>query len=159
MVFKNEKQLKDFLLQKCRVALTEAQEQIYQIIDGFIKDFYTDYSPEMYERTYQLYHSLVKTRISSVANGFETQIFFDLDGLKYSKPSWQGGRSPSGEEVFEAAKKGLHGAVGDAGGGYKFHYEYGNTGINVWEDPMQRLNAEAIEILKNRLIAAGIPIK
>lgn len=155
MVFKNEKQLKAFLLQKCKVALTEAQEQIYQIIDGFIKDFYTDYSPEMYERTHQLYRSLVKTRISPVGDGFETQIFFDLDGLKYNS-----GERPSGEQVMDAAKQGLHGAIGDIPNSDKrFLYVGGNTGVNIWGNPIQKLNAEAIEILKNRLIAAGVPIK
>lgn len=46
MVFKNEEQLKSFLLQKCKNALIKSQEQVYQIINRFVKEFYAEYNPE-----------------------------------------------------------------------------------------------------------------
>lgn len=159
MVFKNEKQLETFLLKKCRLALMKAQDEIYRIIKKFLYDYYNDYTPEFYDRTYQLLSSLVESRIVSSGNGYKAEVYFALDKLSYSKYAWQDGRPPSGEEVFEAAKQGLHGAIGDAGGGWHFHYAYGHTGVNTWNDPMQVIDAKAIEILKNMLIAEGIPIK
>ena len=152
MVFKNEKQLKDFLMAKCKNALIKSQEQVYQIIDRFIKEFYADYSPELYERTYQLYRSLVKSDIVPVGNGFEAQVYFDLDSLDYVT-----GARPSGEQVMEAAKQGWHGAVGSVG---DVELKYVPTeGVSDWNEPKEILNAEAINILERMLKAEGIPIK
>lgn len=159
MVFKNEKQLEAFLLQKCRLALMKAQDRVYGIIKQFVYDYYKDYSPEFYERTYQLLGSLVESRIVSHGKGYSAEIYFALDKLRYSKYAWQDGNPPSGEQVFEAAKQGLHGAIGDAGGEYQFRYVSGNTGANIWGDPIRELDAKAINILVDMLRAEGIPIK
>lgn len=137
----------------------KAQEEVYKIIQKFLYDYYNDFTPELYERTYQLLGSLVKSRITSNGNGYRAEVYFDLDKLHYAKYGWQDGRPPSGEEVFEAAKQGLHGAIGDAGGGYRFRYLDGNTGVNTWGDPIRELDAKAINILKQMLISEGIPIK
>lgn len=150
MVFKNEKQLKDFLLEKAGYALKNAQQEVYNIIQQFVKEFYADYSPEMYERTYQLYNSLVKSGVEwSGGSGYKVYIYFDLDSLNYVT-----GNQPTGEQVMQAAAQGLHGAMGS-----DLLYVHGNTGIGIWNDPMQIISAEAIEILKRKLIEQGIPIK
>lgn len=149
MVFKNEKELKEFMLKKCKLALAKTQEQAYQILHRFVKEYYEDYTPEMYERTYQLYRSLVKSRIISTSNGYEAQVYFDIGSLYYVT-----GNRPSGKEVMAAAEQGLHGAIGS-----DFLYRFGDTGVNIWNDPMQIIDARTIDILKNELIANGIPIK
>lgn len=146
MTFKNEKELKNFLLKKCKVALIKSQEQVYQIIDRFVKEFYTEFSPEMYERTYQLYKSLVKSDIVLTANGYEAEIYFDLSSIDYVT-----GSKPSGEQVMQAAEWGRHGAMGLAVADFK--------GTSIWHESLDILNAEAINILKKMLIAEGIPIK
>lgn len=145
MVFKNEAQLKSFLLSKCQNALIKAQEQVYQIIDRFVKEFYAEFSPEMYERTYQLYRSLVKSDVVPTGNGYKAEVYFDVSSLVYTS-----GSSPSGEQVMNAAAYGGHGAEG-------LHIIAGGTGI--WDEPKQILNAEAINILKRMLISEGIPIR
>ena len=162
MVFKNEKELERFILAKCKSALAKTQEKVYKILDKFLNDFYKDYTPGTYtdwdgtekfyrgyDRTYQLLHSLVKTEIIPSKNGYEAQVYFDYNSLKYLD-----GNQPSGSQVMEAAAQGLHGAIGDG-----FWYFDGNTGVSVWNDPIKILDAKAIEILKNMLIAEGIPIK
>lgn len=145
MVFKNEAQLKDFLLKKCKNALIKSQEQVYQIINRFVKEFYAEFSPEMYERTYQLFRSLVKSDIVATGNGYKAEVYFDFSSLVYTS-----GSSPSGEQVMNAASYGGHGAEG-------LHVIAGGTGI--WSEPVQILNAEAINTLKRMLISEGIPIK
>lgn len=147
MVFKNEAQLKNFLLAKCKNALVKSQEQIYRIIDRFVKKFYADYDPVLYERTNQLLNSLVKSEIISTGNGFEAQVYFDLDSLNYVT-----GAQPSGKQVMDAAAYGGHGAEG-------LRVVSGDTGVSIWDDPMQILSTEAIEILREMLISEGIPIK
>ena len=146
MVFKNEAQLKNFLLGKCKSALIKAQEQVYNIIDIYIQRFYADYDPIMYERTYQLLRSLVKSDIRSTGNGYEAHVYFDFNSLNYLT-----GSSPSGKQVMDAAAYGGHGASG-------LKVVYG-SGADIWFAPKEILDSEAIEILKNMLIAEGIPIK
>lgn len=146
MVFKSESELKRFLLAKCRNALEKAQEQVYQIIDRFVKEFYAEFTPEMYERTYQLYRSLVKTDVEPVGNGYRAYVYFDLSSLDYVT-----GSRPSGEQVMGAAEWGRHGAMGLAVADFK--------GTSIWHEPSEILNAEAINILKRMLISEGIPIR
>lgn len=164
MVFKNEKELEKFILKKCHSALAKTQEKVYKILDKFLNDFYNDYDPNGYVdwdgtykfkrgyvRTYQLLHSLVKSEIVPSKNGYEAKVYFDYNYLKSKYPD---GNNPSGLQVMEAAAQGLHGAIGD-----DFLYTHGNTGVSVWDDPIKILDAKAIEMLKNMLIAEGIPIK
>lgn len=146
MVFKNEEQLKNFLLQKCKNALIKSQEQVYQIINRFVKEFYAEYNPEIYERTYQLFSSLVKSDIIQTGSGYEAQVYFDLSSLDYVT-----GARPSGEQVMGAAEWGRHGAMGLAVADFK--------GTSIWHEPLEIFNAQAINILKKMLISEGIPIR
>jgi len=163
MVFKNEKELEKFMLNKCHSALAKAQEKVYQIIDKFLNDFYKDYDPSTYVdldgqerhkkkyyiRTYQLLHSLVKSEIVQSKNGYEAKVYFDYDSLQYLD-----GNQPSGLQVMEAAAQGLHGAIGE-----NFQYVEGRTGVGIWNDPIKELDAKAIDMLVDMLKAEGIPVK
>lgn len=146
MVFKNEKQLKRFILSKCQSAIIKAQEKVYRIIDLHIRRFYDDYDPVMYERTYQLMNSLVKSNIRSTGDGYEAEVYFDLSSIGYDT-----GRQPSGEQVMGAAAYGGHGAT-------ELKVVYGG-GADIWHTPKDILDMEAIGILVQELNAAGIPIK
>lgn len=147
MVFHSMDELKQYILSRSQNALQKSIEQVYQIIDRFVKEFYAEFSPVMYERTYQLYRSLVKTDVESTGNGYKAYVYFDYSSLVYTT-----GSSPSGQQVMNAASYGGHGAEG-------LHVIAGGTG--VWSEPMEILDGQkqAIEILKRMLIAEGIPIK
>lgn len=152
--FKNEIELKNFLLAKCKAALVQAQEKVYHILEGFMQEYYADYSPELYKRTYQLYDSLIKFDIIPTLNGYETKVGFDIESLKYVT-----GAQPSGEQVMKAASTGHHGAVG-VSNGVDLKFVAGNTGTILWNEQLRvGIQAEALEILKNALISEGIPIK
>lgn len=153
MVFKNEKQLESFLMKQSRQALMKAQDKVYSIIKQFVRQFYNEYDPIVYERTYQLLESLVQSRIVSDGKGYKAEIYFNIDGLKYST-----GAKPSGEQVMEAAKQGAHGAMGRANG-VDLKYIDSGAGIGVWNDPIMYLNSEAINILVDMLRAEGVPVK
>lgn len=157
-VFKNTKELERFLMKQSRLSLMKAQDEVYRVVKKWIGKFYKDYTPEFYERTAHLFGSLVESRIVQDGKGYKAEVYFDLDKIKYSKPAWQGGNTPTGEQVFDAARQGLHGAIGDAGGGYQFRYEYGDNGVSIWYDPLQELDARAIDILVDMLRAEGIPV-
>ena len=147
MVFENEAQLKSFLLLGCRNAVAQSLEKVYKILDMFVKEFYADYDPVMYERTYQLYRSLVKTDVYSIGNGYEAEVYFDLSSLGYVT-----GAKPSGGQVMAAAASGGHGAAG-------LRVVPGNSGADIWNTAIPALSTEVIEILKEELIAQGIPIR
>lgn len=155
MVFKNEKQLKDFVLAKCRNALIKSQAQVYQIIDRFVKQFYAEFSPEVYHRTYQLFQSLVKSDIVKTKNGYEAYVYFDVDMLDYHLHtmtvkgrtySYEGRHDWSEQDILDTAMTGSlpH-------GGYK-------EGTQIWNESLSILNVEAIEVLKRMLLSEGIPI-
>ena len=147
MIFKSQKELESFLMKKSRLALLKAQDEVYRIIKNFLYKYYADYEPVRYQRTYQLLSSLVQSRIVSKGKGYEVEVYFDVDGISYDT-----GEMPSGQQVMEAAAVGMHGASG-------LYMTHGKSGVNIWEDPIQVLDANAIGILKDMLISEGIPIK
>ena len=159
MVFKNEKQIERFLLEKSRLALIKAQDRVYSIIKRFLYRFYLEYDPSEseygYERTRQLLESLVQSRIVSDGNGYKAEIYFDVDGLNYVT-----GGQPTGEQVMAAATQGYHGAIGEIPNSDKeFKYVDIGNGTKIWDDPIQKLNAEAIDILVEMLKSEGVPVK
>ena len=149
MVFKNRNELLAFLYDKAYDALKNAQTIVYDIIQDYLQQFYADYDPVLYERTEQLLRSLVKGDIRPSSKGYVADVYFDLSSLNYVT-----GNQPTGEQVMEAAAQGLHGAIGS-----NLLYVHGNTGVGVWNDALQVLDAEAIRILRDRLVEKGIPIK
>lgn len=149
MVFKNKNELLDFLYNKAYESLIRAQGVVYEIIHDVIVQFYEDYDPILYERTEQLLNSLVKGRVYPSSKGYMVDIYFDLSSLNYVT-----GNQPTGEQVMAAASQGLHGAIGA-----DLLYVEGNRGVGVWKDSLKVLDAEAIRILKDRLIEQGIPIR
>ena len=97
MTFNSMEELKNYILSKSQSAVRVAQEEVYGIIHKFVKQYYSEYDPSVYERTYQLLRSLVKTDVISTGNGWEAQIYFDIGALDYTiktftKPSyyWDG---------------------------------------------------------------------
>ena len=146
MIFKNAKQLEYYLLAKCKNALAKAQERAYLIIDRFIRMYYGEYSPKMYKRTYELYCSLVKSDIIPTGTGYKAEVYVDLNYLNHI---YSTGSKPTGEDVMHVANLGIHGVESFAMA----------NGTEIWNDSIQILDEDAINILKNMLIAEGIPIK
>lgn len=140
MVFKNEEQLKAFLIQKCKAAMVSAEEKVHRTIDGCLKQYYDEFDPDQYIRTSQLLHSLVRSGIKSVGGGFEAEIYFDVGSLNYTTGSWDG------KTVLKVA---MESSVPH--GGY-------TGGTAVWTESMIRLG-NVFELLKQELIKQGIPIK
>lgn len=137
--FKSDAELRSYILKKSSRAVAVAAEKVYKVIEEFVMQYYNDYTPEQYERTYQLLTSLVKSDIRSTGNGVAIDVYFDAGALSYSTGTW------GGEEVLSTALHGSH-------GGYTRTAPIMGQSLN-W------LNAHAIEELKKALIAQGIPVK
>lgn len=149
MTFKSIEALKNHMISHIQSAILKSQEQIYQIIDRFVKEYYAEFTPEMYERTYQLYRSLVKSDIIVIGNECKAHVYFDIDALDYAMKTIGGKSIPnkgwSEEKTLLAAAHGSH-------GGYA-------KGTAIWDKPLSILNTEAYNILKRMLISEGIPLK
>lgn len=149
MVFKNEAQLKAFVLSKCEIAVTKAEEKVHRIIDNCLKQYYSEFSPDEYIRTNQLLHSLVRSGVKPSGNGFEAEVYFDAGALNYQTGVVQtqhgtGFATWGAEEVLDTAMHGSH-------GGYE-------PGTAIW-DMSNVILGDIYKLLKHELIAQGIPIK
>lgn len=152
--FKSEAALKKYILNKSKSAVKIAQEQVYHIIGRFLNQYYNDFTPEEYIRTYKLLCSLVKSDVRGTGNGWEAEVYFDASMLNYDQGAIPLQHTPEhgrygwatwgAEEVLNTALHGSH-------GGYVRTAPIYGQSINV-------LNAEAINILKKSLIQAGIPV-
>ena len=165
MIFKSIKELENHILTKSEVAVKLAQEKAAMIINHFLTQFYNEFSPEWYARTEQLLRSLVKSEVRQTSNGWVAEVYFDSGALDYStriipaqlshsdKISNENTyhRNPWTDEntawVLETAMTGSlpHGGYVD--------------GTAIWTESMRVLDKEAINILKEKLIQAGIPVK
>ena len=150
MTFTSVEALKSYILSCCAEAIEAAQQEVYLLIDRFLMQYYAEFDPVLYQRTYQLLHSLVKSSVKSTGNGYEAEVYFDVSMLDYSVKTLKGvgtwaNKNWSEHETLSAAAHGSH-------GGY-----IGGTAI--WDEPLQILDAKASEMLKRHLIAAGIPLK
>lgn len=108
MTFKNEAQLKKFLIGKCVKAVANAERKIHKEFAGNLNQFYTEFSPEEYIRTDALSSSLDSTGAVSTGNGAEAEVRFNTPS--YDTGSW------SGETVLNVAMESSVPHGGYAGG-------------------------------------------
>jgi hypothetical protein len=154
MVFKNEAQLKNFLLAKCKAAIVQAEEKVHRIIDDCLRQFYSEFSPDEYIRTQQLLHSLVRSGVKQIGNGFEAEVYFDVGALNYQTGAiWT--QHGSGYATWDAETVLRVAMTGDYGGLPHGGYEGGTA---IWTESMNRLG-NVFELLKRELIMQGVPIK
>lgn len=166
MTFSSMEELKNYILKCSEFAIVEAQKKVANIINHFLTQYYREFEPEVYVRTEQLLRSLTKSRVIRTDNGWVAEVYFDLSALDYSNrivpsqfSSYGSGHNTYHREnwthendawVLETAMTG--GNTGRPHGGYE-------SGTKIWNESLNILNKEAIDILKKKLIEAGIPVK
>ena len=140
MIFKNEAQLKNFLLQKCESAIANVQKDVYKTFDEKLNRFYDEFYPDMYERTGMLNSSLTATEPINSGDSVDADVWFDAGCMDYNTGTW------SGEEVLNVAMEHSypHGAYA--------------SGTAIWTSGMNELGdikQKTVEALK----AKGVPVK
>lgn len=155
MTFNSPYELETYLRTRMKAAIEQAENVVHQVIDKFLKQYYGEFSPAVYERTYQLLHSLVKSEIVPTNNGYECHVYFDLDKIDYSFKMINGHRYRN-DTTKVGGKKGIVAMAmqGYTHGGYRAAQ---NTAI--WTESMKILNRDKIQILRQCLEENGIPIK
>ena len=121
------------LSQLQKLAMQTAEKQCYYLVDKvaekvkgnieeFIKEYYLEYSPIYYERTWRLLNSVVKTKPKKIPNGYEVEIYIDTS-IKY--PSTWRGKPWTMENTMYMANQGQHG---------RFHGGYPHLWDEIYSD-------------------------
>ena len=95
MTFKDEVQLKKFLIEKCVKAVANTERKVHEEFAGNLNQFYTEFYPDVYERTGALFGSLESTGAIQTGNGAMAEVYFNTPS--YNTGTW------SGETVLEVA--------------------------------------------------------
>lgn len=143
-VIRSMSDLKKIIESRIQIALKMTQQEIYEVIQQHITDYYHEYSPHMYQRTWKFLNSLIKTEIVKSSNGISCSVEIDRDYLFYR---YQGGIT--GLEAATHANQHSHGGVYDD--------DFGQ----FWDDAMEELGMEpGIKyLMKKNLQKCGVPVK
>lgn len=137
--------IKRDIASKCVKAVADAQNEIAKIVESVLQEYYASYSPEQYERTYQLLQSCVKSSVARTGNGATAEVYLDSGMMAYTS-----GAQPSGTQVMEAANAGVHGAAG---------LKTVGSGPPLSDTAEQYVDRQVMKILLEAIRAAGIPVR
>lgn len=143
-VIKSMSDLTKILESRIQQALKMTQQEIFKVIQQHITDYYHEYNPRMYQRTWKFLDSLIKTNIVNTNGTISCTVEIDKDYLPYR---YKGGAT--GLEVANYANQYSHGGVYDD--------DFGQ----FWDDAMAELGLEpGIKyLMKKNLKKCGVPIK
>lgn len=150
-VIKSMSDLTKILESRIQQALKMTQQEIFEVIQQHITDYYkepvfrngTSAIPLLYDRTYKLLNSLIKTDIVKSCGTLSCSVEIDPNYLDYQ---YMGGAS--GLDVMLSANEQFHGwsIEGD---------------MRIWDDALSELGLKPgiLYIMKNNLKKCGVPIK
>ena len=150
-VIKSMSDLTKILESRIQKALKMTQQEIFEVIQKHITDYYkepvfrngTSAIPMLYDRSYKLLNSLIKTDVSKSGGTISCSVEIDPNYLDYQ---YMGGAS--GLDVMLSAEQAFHGwsIEGD---------------LRIWSDSLAELGLEPgiLYIIKSNLKKYGVPIK
>lgn len=112
---RNLVELQNVLQQQARALCEFAANEVYEAINYFLNQYYLEWTPVVYQRTYDLLHSAFKTQVKQVGNSFIAEVGIDYERLDNYKDA-------TGYQVVTWANSELHGGL-DVG-----------THTAVWDD-------------------------
>lgn len=125
-------------------ALSQTADYTKTIIDDFIQEWYSDYTPAFYERTYQFLDSVVRSEvIKQSGNRLTVSVYLDKSLLHHNTDE---------EGILQAADNGLHGSIYN-------HFENGERHVRLWADAENEIRDKEIifNSFENYLKNNGIP--
>lgn len=136
-------QIKADLTKKVGVAMEMVKQEVCRIFLEVVEQYYGEYSPVMYERTHQ-----IKAAIRNMANavvkvrqiGASFEVYVDASQLYYLWGNWD-----ENMVLVNVMSVGNH-------GGAK------SDGTPVWTEGMRRIDPKMKSLIREKLIAAGIPV-
>lgn len=142
-VIKSMSDLTKILESRIQQALKMTQQEIFEVIQQHITDYYHEYTPHVYQRTWEFLNSLIKTDIIKSSNGLSCSVEIDKNYLSHK---YKGGITGRQAAIF--ANQHSHGGVYDDDFG-KF-----------WDDAMAEIGLEPgiRAIMKDNLRKCGVPV-
>ncbi|MDF2952365.1 MAG: hypothetical protein K0S18_1948 [Anaerocolumna sp.] len=103
-MFRSTQEMINYLKQTTLKQMVEKiGEDIKYLIKAYMEEsFYGQYNPKYYVRTFQLLESVTTSEVHETANGYEIEIFLDIDSIHY-KDGYE-------EEIVWLASQGFHGS-------------------------------------------------
>ncbi len=150
-VIKSMSDLTKIIESRIQQALKMTQQEIFEVIQQHITDYYkepvfrngTSAIPMIYDRTYKLLNSLIKTDIVKSSGTISCSVEIDQNYLDYH---YMGGAS--GLDVMLSADQAFHGwsVEGD---------------MRIWSDSLSELGLKPgiLYLMKNNLKKCGVPVK
>lgn len=150
-LIKNTNDLLKALQTRVSKALTMTRDEIFVVFQRHITEYYkepvfkdgTSAIPMLYDRTYKLLNSLIKTDVVITGNSLSCSVEIDPNYLDYT---YIGGAS--GLDVVLSANEQFHGwsIEGD---------------IRIWDNALEELGLEygIRSLMAKNLIKCGVPIK
>ena len=154
MTFKDEAQLKKFLMKKCKSAVENTEKKVHEELAGNLNQFYTEFTPKEYIRTDALLNSLESTGVKQVGNQHmsrvEAEVGFNVPKYEHGWMRLQSGEydysSWTDEQVLDVTMQSSlpH-------GGYE-------AGTAIWTESMRSLGGKSgvKKLLKQELKKQGI---
>lgn len=151
IVVKSMSDLTKILESRIQQALKMTQQEIFEVIQQHIRDYYkepvfrngTSAIPMLYDRSYKLLNSLIKTDIIKSGGTISCSVEINPNYLDYQ---YIGGAS--GLDVMLSSEQSFHGwsVEGD---------------IRIWSDSLAELGLKPgiLYIMKNNLKKYGVPVK
>ena len=133
-----EKALKPALIKM----VDQLADRVYQILNYFLNDYYTGWTPDSYSRTEAFLRSAVKVDAHPYQGGVKASVYIDYDALDSYK-------CVTGYQVVKWANEGLHGGMEV---GHKPH---------VWQDTMDNTvnNGELLKLAVDYLKSKGFSVR
>ena len=154
MIIKNNTQLTNALMKKCVAAVDSAELKVYGEFFDNVHNFYTEFEPNEYIRTYALYNSLDSTGAKRIGDSVKAKVYFNTPSYQQGIMELQhtpehgmyGWASHSGEEVLDTVmtSKNSHGG----------HI----SGTPIWNESMKKLGGKSgiKNIIKQELKKQGL---
>lgn len=141
-VFRTVVDIQKHLESACTIAIENVAKRMVAELESYIKeDFYNQYKPKFYDRTYQL----LKSPKYNMLTAKSAEIFIDMDVIHYliGDPQYSGDE----RDIVKLATLGYHGTT-----------DIYREGM-FWEDFNDWCNQNIPYLLKTELRKQGVPVK
>lgn len=120
----------------------ELAERVYETLNYFLKDYYTGWTPDSYQRTEAFLRSAIKVDAYSDKGGVRASVYIDYDSMDDYV-------NATGYQVVTFANTGTHGGLSV------------NHKPHVWDDAMDATinNGSLLQLAIQYLRSQGISVK
>lgn len=158
---RNLNDLSNVLMPKMRESMIVMQNEVYDAIHDFMILYYTEpvfgnidpTVPLLYNRTYDFFKSLTKSKIRKINKGWECCVYIDFD-------SFDGYEGHTPYEVVDMINRGFHADTSMNNGEYKTPYDI-ESKYHFWDDSIEgfKKGNHIINVFINFLRSRGIKVE